>query len=87
MWSKRIKIPHLETVQSTVVVPTKKLPVGLKVIAAVGRNEAPRAVEIHNSIALLHNAEREPAAASTHCWIYKPPFAGTFESVMLTVAP
>ena len=62
-------MPHLETVQSTVVVPTTKEPVGLKVMAAVGRNEAPRAVEIHNSIALLHKAERVPAAASTHCWM------------------
>ena len=60
-------MPHLDTVQSTVVVPETKEPVGLKTIGAVGRNEAPRAVEIHNSIALLHKAEREPAGASTHC--------------------
>jgi hypothetical protein len=62
-----MKIPHFETLQSTVVVPETKEPLGLNTIGAVGRNEAPRAVEIHNSTALLHKAEREPAGSSTHC--------------------
>ena len=78
--------PHFETVQSTVVVPDTKEPVGLKAMAAVGKNEAPRAVEIHNSTALLHSAERVPGGASTHCWMYKPPLVGTSVNVILIVA-
>ena len=67
MWSKRRKTPHFVTVQSIVVLPETKLPVGLNAIAAVGAKDAPRIVEIQSSTALLHTAGRAPAADSTHC--------------------
>ena len=43
-----MKIPHLETVQSTVVVFVVKLPEGLNLMTSVGTNDAPRELEIHN---------------------------------------
>ena len=46
--------------QSTVVLPATKLAVGLNAIAAVGANDAPRAVEIQSSTALLQISGRAP---------------------------
>jgi hypothetical protein len=82
-----MKMPHLETVQSTVVVFVEYVPVGFNLITSEGKNDAPREFEIHNCTASLQMAGRVPAGASTHCWMYKPREAGTPRSMMLIVAP
>jgi hypothetical protein len=82
-----MKIPHLETVQSTAVVFVVNVPAGFNLITSVGAKEAPRNVEIHNCAGSLQMVGRVPAGASTHCCMYKPPFAGTPSNMMLIVAP